>query len=139
MFFSLCRQRGRTKRELVARSGSDKITIHRSLCNSVTTRHSSSKLDSALAAPSFHSFAAGLATLKQVLAMPSSPCSIIGFSTFPSRYRNILRSKGRHDYVAYATFGFCPHCGLYPQSHPFYPQEIPGQARDEGIESAMRD
>ena len=45
MFFSLCRQRGRTKRELVARSGSDKITI-----------------------PSI--FAAGLATLKQVLAMP---------------------------------------------------------------------
>ena len=77
MFFSLCRQRGRTKRELVARSGSDKITI-----------------------PSI--FAAGLATLKQVLAMPSAPCSIIGFSTFPSRYRNVLRSKGRLDYVAYA-------------------------------------
>ena len=93
LFFSLYRQRGRTKRELVARSGSDKITIHRSLCNSVTTRHSSSKLDSALAAPSFHSFAAGLASLKQVLAMPSAPCSIIGFYTFPSRYRNVIRSK----------------------------------------------
>ena len=119
LFFSLYRQRGRTKRELVARSGSDKITIHRSLCNSVTTRHSSSKLDSALAAPSFHSFAAGLASLKQVLAMPSAPCSIIGFSTFPSRYRNVLRSKGRHDYVAYATFGFCPHCGnTYPIKRP---------------------
>jgi len=93
LFFSLYRQRGRTKRELVARSGSDKITIHRSLCNSVTTRHSSSKLDSALAAPSFHSFAAGLASLKQVLAMPSAPCSIIGFYPFPSRYRNVIRSK----------------------------------------------
>ncbi len=26
----------------------------------------------------------------------------------------------------------CPHCGLDKQSHPCYPQEIPGQARDEG-------
>ena len=100
LFFSLYRQRGRTKRELVARSGSDKITIHRSLCNSVTTRHSSSKLDSALAAPSFHSFAAGLASLKQVLAMPSAPCSIIGFYTFPSRYRNVIRSKDE-DYPSF--------------------------------------
>ncbi|MBO5602960.1 MAG: hypothetical protein J5957_10255, partial [Prevotella sp.] len=35
----------------------------------------------------------GLASLKQVLAMPSAPCSIIGFYTFPSRYRNVIRSK----------------------------------------------
>ena len=45
MFFSLFWQRERTKRDHVARFGSDKITI-----------------------PSI--FAAGLATLKQVLAMP---------------------------------------------------------------------
>ncbi len=25
-------------------------------------------------------------------------------------------SKGRHDYVANATFEFCPHCGLAPSS-----------------------
>ena len=41
----------------------------------------------------FSHFAAGLASLKQVLAMPSAPCSIIGFYTFPSRYRNVIRSK----------------------------------------------
>ncbi len=33
-------------------------------------------------------FAAGLATLRQVLATPSAPCSIIGFCYFLSRYRN---------------------------------------------------
>ena len=100
MFFSLLRQRERTKRDHVARSVSDKIMIHRFLCNSVTTRHSSSKLDSALATPSFHSFAAGLASLKQVLAMPSAPCSIIGFYTFPSCYRNVIRSKDE-DYSSF--------------------------------------
>ena len=68
MFFSLLRQRERTKRDHVARSVSDKIMIPRI-------------------------FAAGLASLKQVLAMPSAPCSIIGFYTFPSCYRNVIRSK----------------------------------------------
>ena len=123
LFFSLYRQRGRTKRELVARSGSDKITIHRSLCNSVTTRHSSSKLDSALAAPSFHSFAAGLASLKQVLAMPSAPCSIIGFYPFPSRYRNVIRSKDE-DYPSFRP----PSRNLIR----VFPQQIADQVRDEG-------
>ena len=44
--------------------------------------------------------AAGLASLKQVLAMPSAPCSIIGFYTFPSCYRNVIRSKDE-DYSSF--------------------------------------
>ena len=68
MFFSLFRQREGTKRDHVARSVSDKIMLPRI-------------------------FAAGLASLKQVLAMPSAPCSIISFYTFHSRYRNHIRSN----------------------------------------------
>ena len=37
--------------------------------------------------------AAGLATLKQVLALPAAPCSITSFYTCISRYRNHVRSK----------------------------------------------
>ena len=61
----------------------------------------------------FSHFAAGLASLKQVLAMPSAPCSIIGFYTFPSRYRNLgslQLTQGRGTFCP-STFDYCPpHC-----------------------------
>ena len=104
MFFSLLRQRERTKRDHVARSVSDKIMIPRI-------------------------FAAGLASLKQVLAMPSAPCSIIGFYPFPSRYRNVIRSKDE-DYPSFRP----PSRNLIRG----YSVQIADQVRDEGIKSAMR-
>jgi len=67
-------------------------------------------------------FAAGLASLKQVLAMPSAPCSIIGFYTFPSRYRNVIRSKDE-DYPSLLSaissrLGIVGYC--LPPSHLGY-------------------
>ena len=55
--------------------------------------------------------------------MPSAPCSIIGFYTFPSRYRNVIRSKDE-DYPS-----------LRPPSRNLirvFPQQIADQVRDEG-------
>ena len=63
LYFSLYRQREVSKRELVARFESEQITILKNC-------------------------AAGLASLKQVLAPPTATCSFTAFYSYPSRYRN---------------------------------------------------
>ena len=95
----------------------------------VATRHSSSKLDSALAAPLI-AFSDIVATrhssskLDSALAAP-----LIAFSDIVAT----RHSSSKLDSALAAPL--IP--ATEPESHSCYPQEIPGQARDEGIKSGI--
>ncbi len=68
-FFSVPTEKKEPKRELVARSGSEGIsTLRTELRDSLRSNKSSLRL--------------------------TAPFSVVAFLSFPSRYRNLLRSKG---------------------------------------------
>ena len=91
---SLCFGREKKPRETMLHAPVRTNPTHSSwLCNSVATRHSSSKLDSTLAAPSFQNCAAELASLKQSSHCLKAPFFNRRICCLPSRYRNNIRSK----------------------------------------------